>query len=77
MEERLKAEIEKWSLKLNEKRASLHATKEAEGQLRIADDYIEDSRHFLKEGQLVESFEAIVYAWAIIETLERLDLVSS
>jgi hypothetical protein len=34
--------------------------------------YISDSKHFLKNGNEVKSFEAIVWAWAILEICEEL-----
>jgi hypothetical protein len=34
--------------------------------------YISDSKHFLKNGNEVKSFEAIVWAWAILEICEDL-----
>lgn len=75
MEARLKYEIDKWMRRLEEKREKITAKGKGKGQLTLADDYISDSKHFLSESQLIESFEALVYAWAIIETLERLNLV--
>ena len=36
--------------------------------------YISDSKHFLKAGNLVKSFEAIVWAWAILEICEELEV---
>ena len=36
--------------------------------------YISDSKHFLKAGNEVKSFEAIVWAWAILEICEELEV---
>ena len=36
--------------------------------------YIEDSKHFLKEGDMVRAFECSVWAWAILEICEDLDV---
>jgi hypothetical protein len=36
--------------------------------------YISDSKHFLKAGNEIKSFEAIVWAWAILEICEELDV---
>lgn len=36
--------------------------------------YIADSKHFLKAGNEVKSFEAIVWAWAILEICEELGI---
>jgi len=38
--------------------------------------YISDSKHFLKEGDYVRSFEAIVWAWAIYEICKELNVLS-
>ena len=37
--------------------------------------YIKDARHFMEKGDFVRSFEAVIYAWGILETLQRLDLL--
>ena len=37
--------------------------------------YIEDSKHFLKEGKLIEAFEAIIWAWAWLEILKELGYI--
>ena len=34
--------------------------------------YIKDSKHFLEKGNLLKSYEAIVWAWAILEICEDL-----
>jgi hypothetical protein len=36
--------------------------------------YIEDSKYFLKNGNFVKSFEAIVWAWSILELCEKLKI---
>jgi hypothetical protein len=36
--------------------------------------YISDSKHFLKAGNEVKSFEAIIWAWAILEICEELEV---
>jgi len=36
--------------------------------------YISDSKHFLKNDNLVKSFESIVWAWAILEICEELEV---
>ena len=54
-------------------------------KIRIKDDrgeemltnmkaYIADSKHFLKAGNEVKSFETIVWAWAILEICEELEV---
>ena len=36
--------------------------------------YIADSKHFLGKENYLKSFEAIVWAWAILEICEELDV---
>jgi len=36
--------------------------------------YISDSKHFKEKGNLVKSFESIVWAWAILEICRDLGL---
>ena len=36
--------------------------------------YISDSEHFLKNGNEIKSFEAIIWAWAILEICEDLNV---
>jgi hypothetical protein len=36
--------------------------------------YISDSKHFLGDNNYLKSFEAIVWAWAIIEICEELGI---
>jgi len=36
--------------------------------------YISDSKHFLGDGNYLKSFEAIVWAWAILEICEELNI---
>jgi len=45
-----------------------------ESMLNNMKAYISDSKHFLKAGDLIKSFEAIVWAWAILEICEELEI---
>ena len=68
-QENLKEETEKWLEKLN---------KELEGLDRDVDQmenvlaYRDDTRHFLEEEDFIRAWEAVIYAWGILETLHRL-----
>ena len=42
------------------------------GMLTNMKAYISDSEHFLKNGNEIKSFEAIIWAWAILEICEDL-----
>ena len=37
--------------------------------------YIRDCRHFLEKRDFVNAFEAVVYAWGILETCEHLGAI--
>jgi len=74
----LKKETEKWLAKLEKERASLRIVsgmKEVPKVVKNMDAYISDTRHFMKKEDFVRAFEAVVYAWGILETLERAGLV--
>jgi hypothetical protein len=48
--------------------------KKGEEMLENMKAYIADSKHFLNKKNYVKSFEAIVWAWAILEICEELDV---
>lgn len=39
--------------------------------------YIKDSRYFLAKGDLVRSFEAVIWSWAIYDTAKKLKLLKT
>jgi len=74
----LKKETEKWLAKLEKERSSMRILKdsrELKAVLKNLDAYIKDTRHFLEKGDFVRAFEAVIYAWGILETCEHLGLV--
>ena len=76
--EALRKETEKWLAKLEKERASLRIVsdmKEVPKVVKNLDAYISDTRHFMGKGDLVRAFEAVIYAWGILETLEHAGLV--
>jgi hypothetical protein len=46
--------------------------KKGEEMLENMKAYISDSKHFLKNKNYLKSFEAIVFAWAILEICKEL-----
>lgn len=70
----LKEEIEKWTEKLNERFPGLES-KDNSGEeiLENARAYRRDSEHFLEEGNLIQSYESLIWAWAFIEIGEKLN----
>jgi len=66
-------DIEKWTEKIERIIVNLEATdNKSEEMLANMKAYISDSRHFLEKGDLVRSFESIIWAWAIFETCKEL-----
>ncbi len=53
------------------------ADKEKESILKNLDAYISDTSHFLDKKDLVRAFEAVVYAWGILETLEHAGIIET
>ncbi len=73
----LKDEIEKWTKKAKEKRKNLNLLDDSkENMINNIDAYIKDSQFFLEKGDLVRSFEAIIWCWSWMEILQELDIVS-
>jgi len=69
VEDQLRREIEKWSKRLDEEIPKISGTdkKGAEFMENIK-AYQRDSNHFLERGDLVNSFECLIWAWALLET---------
>ncbi len=78
LRDKLVREIEKWSDKLDKKIAKLGSgDKEGERILKNALSYRKDSDHFFENDDLIESFEALIWAWAFVEIGEDLDHLKS
>lgn len=76
-ERRLKEETEKWLKKLEREVLAVkipEKSSSAKEQMVNVNAYIKDCRHFLKQGDYIRAFEAVVYAWGIFETLQHLGL---
>ena len=74
-EARLEKEARKWLERIEESRKRvkiLREEKAVRSAIENMDSYIKDCRHWLSKGDLVLAFEAVVYAWGILETLERM-----
>jgi hypothetical protein len=75
-QKKLEEETEKWLKRLNEKiEEKGKNTEELESisQMENVFAYRDDTKHFLEEEDYVRAFEAVIYAWGILETLERLE----
>lgn len=77
---RLESETNKWLEKLEKEVQDIKPTGKIEkGKLdpviENINAYISDCRHFLEKQDLINAFEAVVYAWAIWETCQHLGVI--
>ena len=70
-QEKLKEETEKWLEKLEDRVEDRDPSVE---QMENVEAYRRDTYHFLEEEDFVRAWESVIYAWGILETLERLGL---
>ncbi len=68
LDAKLIEEIEKWTAKLDDALSVARARGE-QGEKMFANikAYRGDSGHFLKQGDLIKSFECLIWAWALLE----------
>lgn len=74
-EAQLKQETAKWLAKIEKEMPKVKETKENKPYIRNIKAYIEDCKHFMQQGKLILSFEAIVWAWAWLQILRELKKV--
>lgn len=70
-EEKLKEETEKWLEKLEDR---LENRDSSVSQMENVEAYRSDTYHFLEKEDLIRAWESVIYAWGILETLERLEM---
>lgn len=75
-QEALKKETEKWLARIEDKKVKV-LDKKANPEVENLKAYIKDTYHFIEKNDWIRAFEAVVYAWGILETLEHLELVGS
>jgi hypothetical protein len=68
-QEKLEEETKKWLEKLDDR---LEDKDEDVKQMENVLAYRDDTLHFLDEDDYIRAWESVVYAWGILETLERL-----
>ena len=68
-EEKLKQETEKWLEKLEDRVEGKDRDVE---QMENVIAYRDDTSHFLEQEDYIRAWESVIYAWGILETLERL-----
>ena len=78
LNEELKTETEKWLKKAKEKRQKIKLLdKSKQDMIKNIDAYISDSQHFMDKGDLIRSFEAIIWSWAWMEILAQLKVIET
>ncbi len=80
LEETLRKETRKWLSRLDKAYAAFTPTGRLPDRELIPvrqniEAYIRDARHFLDKGDLVRAFEAVIYAWGLLEACQHLGLV--
>ena len=75
LKKELREEIGKWTARLDNALSTTHAIGErGEKMLGNIKAYRKDSKHFLERGDLIKSFECLIWAWAILELGKELEL---
>lgn len=68
-QEKLEEETRKWLEKLENRIDGRDSHVE---QMENVEAYRDDTYHFLEEEDYIRAWESVIYAWGILETLERL-----
>jgi hypothetical protein len=69
-------EIEKWLTKLKKELATTQAMNEKGKEfLKNINAYVYDSEHFLKNGDYILSFEAVLWSWSYLTIGKDLELL--
>jgi hypothetical protein len=68
-QEKLKQETKKWLERLEDR---VEDKDESVEQMENVQAYRDDTSHFLEEEDYIRAWESVIYAWGILETLERL-----
>lgn len=73
LEDELNEEIKKWTAKLDDAFSAAKA-RDNHGERMVSNirAYRKDSRHFLERGDLIRSFECLIWAWALLEVGKEL-----
>jgi len=77
LEDELVEEIKKWTTKLDDALRTAKAQNDhGDKMLSNIRAYRKDSGHFLERGDLIKSFECLIWAWAILELCKELGLLT-
>ncbi len=80
-ETELRHQTLKWLPKLEKEFRSVRPTgklpkKEFDSLVRNMNAYVSDAHHFLDMKDYVRAFEAVIYAWGIYETAQRVGIIA-
>ncbi len=80
VESKLESETKKWLDRIEEEVKNIKIIGNVEKEkidsvIENINAYISDCRHFLDKRDFINAFEAVVYAWAILETCQRLGII--
>lgn len=80
IEHELEKETVKWLERIEEEIKKIKITgnlpkEKVDPVIENVNAYISDCRHFLEKRDLINAFEAVVYAWGILETCQRLGVI--
>jgi len=77
-EQSLKKETEKWLLKIRaEMKGVKPSGKKGEEFLENIRAYIKDAAYFKERGDLVRSFEAVIYAYGMLDVLKKVGILQT
>ena len=82
IEERLDSETQKWLARLERRMRSVHVADhqkaaKVKNEMANVQAYMKDCSYFLGKKDYLNAFEAVIYAWGILETLERIGLAKA
>jgi hypothetical protein len=80
LEKELRKETKKWLDKIKEERKGIKLVKETEKigtVIRNIDAYIDDANHFIKKGLHVQAFEAVIYAYGLLDAIKTLKIAQT
>ena len=76
LESELREEIEKWAKRMEQEVQKVELKDQSKKpMIENINAYIKDSGYFLQKGDLIRSFEAIIWAWSWIEILKELKII--
>jgi len=75
IEDELEHEILKWLGKIEEKRKMVESVQD-KSFIENIDAYISDSKYFHQKGDLIRSFESVIWAWAWLEIGQEIGILT-